>query len=91
MITASSSGWGARSVIVAGMALAFGLAGMGQSFAGCGGYCDARQARAMCHQAVKVLGLKAQEREVEFEKCKTDPASYLQLEELTDDAEMSIE
>jgi hypothetical protein len=91
VITASSRGWAARAVIIAGIALAFGLADMGRCFAGCGGYCDARQARAMCHQAIKVQGLKAREREAEFEKCKADPASYLGLEELTDDAEMSVE
>jgi hypothetical protein len=82
---------GARLMVVASIALAFGLSDIRQSFAGCGGYCDARQARAICHQAVKVQGLKVREREAEFEKCKADPASYLGLEELTDDAEMSAE
>ena len=87
----SSRGWTARSITIASVALAFGLIGARQSFAGCGGYCEARQARAMCHQAVEVEGLKAREREAEFEKCKADPASYLELEELTDDEEMSVE
>jgi hypothetical protein len=91
VIPGSSKALAAHLAMVAGIALAFGLADMRQSFAGCGGYCDARQARAMCHQAVKVQGLKAREREAEFEKCKADPASYLQLEELTDDADMSLE
>jgi len=51
----------------------------------------ARQARAICHDAVKAQGLQRQERDVEFEKCKADPASYLQLDQFTDDAEMSVE
>jgi hypothetical protein len=80
----------ARSMLVASIALAFGLSDVRQSFAGCGGYCEAQQARAMCHQAVRVQVLKAREREAEFEKCKADPSSYLQLEELTDD-DMSFE
>jgi hypothetical protein len=91
VIVKSSSGWTARPIIVAGIALAFGLIGARQSFAGCGGYCEARQARAICHQAVEVQGLKAREREAEFEKCKADPASYLDLEALTGDEEMSVE
>ena len=90
-MSSSSRGFAARPVIVAGIAFAFGLADMPRSFAGCGGYCEAQQTRAMCHQAVKVQGFKAREREAEFEKCKADPASYLGLEELTDDAEMSLE
>ena len=84
-------GWAARSVIVASIALAFGLADARQSFAGCGGYCEARQARAICHEAVKAQGLRAQAREAEFEKCKADPGSYLSLEELTDDASADLE
>jgi hypothetical protein len=91
VITENSRRWTARSIIVAGIALAFGLVDARQSFAGCGGYCEAREARAMCHQAVEVEGLKARAREAEFEKCKADPASYLELEELTDDEEMSVE
>ena len=91
MIGKSSRALAARSVFVVFVALAFGLADMRQSFAGCGGYCEAQQARSMCHQAVKVQGLKAREREVEFETCKADPASYLELGELTDDADLSFE
>ena len=91
MVNDNMQGWAARSVAVASIALAFGLADERQSFAGCGGYCEARQARAVCHDAVKAQGLRAQAREAEFEKCKADPASYLQLDELTDDAEMSVE
>jgi hypothetical protein len=84
-------GWVARSVVVASIVLVFGLAGARQSFDGCGGYCEARQARAICHDAVKAQGLQRQARDAEFEKCKADPASYLQLDQLTDDAEMIVE
>ena len=91
MINDNTQGWVARSIVVASIALAFGLAGARQSVAGCGGYCEARQARAICHDAVKAQGLRAQAREAEFEKCKADPASYLQLDQLTDDAEMIVE
>jgi hypothetical protein len=87
MISNSSSGWLARAVIVASIAVALGLAAAPRSFAGCGGYCEARQARATCHHAVTVQGLLAQTREAEFEKCKADPTSYLQLEEITDAGE----
>jgi len=86
-----SWGWAARPVIFASIALAFGLFDARQSFAGCGGYCQARQARAICHQAVEFQGLRAQARDAEFEKCKADAGSYLQLERLTDDAETSAE
>ena len=71
-----------RLVIFASIALAFGLAE--QSFAACGGYCQARQTLANCHRAIKRQDLKANEREAEFEQCKADPASYLQLEELAE-------
>ena len=81
----------ARSIIVASVALAFALADMGRSFAGCGGYCEARQARAICHDAVTAQGLQARERDAEFERCKADPAGYLQLEELADDLGMNLE
>jgi hypothetical protein len=91
VIGKSSRGWAAHSVIVVSIALAFGLADARQSFAGCGGYCEARQARAICHDAITAQGLRAQAREAEFEKCKADPASYLKLDELTDDAEMIVE
>jgi hypothetical protein len=78
-------------VIIASIALTFGLADVRRSFAGCGGYCEARQARAICHHAVVAQELKAQAREAEFEKCKADPASYLRLDRMADDAEISVE
>ena len=90
-INDNMQGWAARSVVVASIVLVFGLAGARQSFDGCGGYCEARQARAICHDAVKAQGLQRQARDAEFEKCKADPASYLQLDQFTDDAEMSVE
>jgi hypothetical protein len=83
--------WAPRIIIVSSMALAAGLADVQSSIAGCGGYCEARQVRAMCHQAINVQGLKAHERNVEFEKCKADPVNYLQIEELTDDTEDSLD
>jgi hypothetical protein len=78
----SRNGWVPRLVILASIAVAFGLADMRQCFAACGGYCQARQTLASCHRAIKGQVLKANEREAEFEQCKADPASYLQLEEL---------
>ena len=90
-MTGSSKGLAARLVIVASISLALGLADMPQSFAGCGAYCEARQALAICHHAVEAQGLNVRERDAEFEKCKGDPASYLQLEELADELELSDE
>ena len=80
----------AHSIIVASIALAFSLAEAQQSFAGCGGYCEARQARATCHDAVTAQGLRARQRDAEFEICKADPVGYLQLEELADDLGMNL-
>ena len=91
MINDNMQRWAAHSFVVASIALVFGLVGARQSFAGCGGYCEARQARAICHDAVKAQGLQRQARDAEFEKCKADPASYLQLDQFTDDEEMSAE
>jgi len=91
VINDNMQGWADNSVVVASIALAFGLVGARQSFAGCGGYCEARQARAICHDAVKAQGLQRQARDAEFEKCNADPASYLQLDQFRDDAETSVE
>jgi hypothetical protein len=91
VIGQSSRGLAAHSVIVASIALAFGLIDARQSFAGCGGYCEAQQARAICHQSVNAQGLRAKAREAEFEKCKSDPASYLQLDRVANDVEMNFE
>jgi hypothetical protein len=91
MIAKSSRGWAARSAIIVSIALAFGCADMRPSFAGCGGYFEAQEARALCHHAVRVEGLEAQERDAEFDKCKADPTDYLQLEELADDVDLNLE
>jgi hypothetical protein len=64
-------------IIVASIALAVELSGVAQSSAECGGYCEARQVRAICHRAVASQVLKAHERDAEFEKCRNDPLSYL--------------
>ncbi|HZZ26034.1 MAG TPA: hypothetical protein VFE60_27330 [Roseiarcus sp.] len=69
--------WAAKIVIVASIALAFGLGDVAQSIAGCGGYCEARQVRAICHHALWSRNLKAHERDAEFEKCKANPLTYL--------------
>ncbi len=84
MIWKCSGGRAPASVIVFSIALAFGLADVRPSLAGCGGYCAARQARMICHHALEAQGLQARARDAEFEKCKADPASYLQLGEIMD-------
>jgi hypothetical protein len=75
-MTGKGSGLAPKTVIFAWVALAFGLTDVRQSFAGCGGYCEARQARAICHRAIARRDLKAHERDAEFERCKTDPLGY---------------
>jgi hypothetical protein len=75
----SGLAWAPRTIVVSSMALASGLADVHSSIAGCGAYCEARQVRAMCHQAIKDQHLKAHERDVEFEKCKADPMNYLHI------------
>jgi hypothetical protein len=59
------------------IASAFVLSSVAQSFAECGGYCEARQTLTICHRAVATQDLKAHERHAEFEKCKSDPLSYV--------------
>jgi hypothetical protein len=51
----------------------------------CGAYCNARQIRDVCHEAIKSKGLNSDQRDVEFQKCKVDPMAYKQIEELVDD------
>lgn len=87
----SGLAWAPRTIVISAIAVTTGLGDVHLSIAGCGGYCEARQVRAMCHQAIKVQGLNARERVVEFEKCKSDPLSYLQIEELTDDTEHTLD
>jgi hypothetical protein len=64
-------------VVVASIALASLLSSAAQSSADCGGYCEARQTRAICHHAVRKQGLQASASDAEFEKCKANPLSYL--------------
>jgi hypothetical protein len=66
-----------NSINVASIVLAFVLSSGAQSIAGCGGYCEARQVRAICHRALGPRDLKAHQRDAEFEKCKANPLSYL--------------
>jgi hypothetical protein len=83
--------WTPNAVVVFSITLAIWLADVHSSIAGCGGYCEARQVRAICHQAISIKGLNGHERDVEFEKCKAAPTAYLQLEELADDLENRVE
>jgi hypothetical protein len=69
--------WAPKIVIGASIALAFGLGDVAPSSAGCGGYCEARQVRAICHYALTTQDLETHELDAEFEKCKSDPLSYL--------------
>jgi hypothetical protein len=62
--------------IVVVASIAFMLAGMAQSSAECGGYCEARQTLTICHRAVMTNDLKTHERDAEFQKCKSDPLAY---------------
>jgi hypothetical protein len=69
--------WPSRTFIVASIVLAFLLSNVAQSTAACGGYCEARQVRAICRHAVSSQELKAQKRDAEFERCASDPRKYL--------------
>jgi hypothetical protein len=89
-MTGKGSGLAPKTVIFASIALAFGLIDCRESFAGCGGYCEARQARKICHRAIARQDLKAHERDTEFEKCKTDPVGYL-AEPVLRGAEIGLE
>ena len=57
--------------------IAFLLSGVAQASAECRGYCEARQTLTVCHRAVTTNGVKTHERDAEFEKCKSDPLTYL--------------
>jgi hypothetical protein len=63
--------------IVMVASITFMLSGVTQSFAECGGYCEARQTLTICHRAVTSSDLQTRERGAEFEKCKSDPLTYL--------------
>jgi hypothetical protein len=77
MTKPGSERWLPNSVTVASIAFALVLSSVAQSMAGCGGYCEARQVRAICHHAVGSQDLRAHQRDTEFEKCKSDPLGYL--------------
>ena len=64
------------ALTVASIALAFVLSGVTQSSAACGGYCEARQVRAICHDAVASQNLSAHKRDAEFQRCASDPLTY---------------
>jgi hypothetical protein len=91
MFKGSKFRWAPQILIVSTIAMALGLADVRSSVAGCGGYCAARHVRALCHKATVVQGLKGHERDAEFEKCKADPTTYLQLHELADDLQESLD
>lgn len=91
MSKGSKLGWAPQILLVSTIALALGLADMHSSVAGCGGYCAARHVRALCHKATVIQGLKGRERDAEFEKCKADPTTYLQLHELADDLQEGLD
>jgi hypothetical protein len=91
MTKRSKTGWTANILFVSTIALVVGLADVHTSVADCGGYCVARQVRVLCHQATVIKRLNGRERDVEFEKCKADPTTYLQLEEFADDQENRLD
>jgi hypothetical protein len=79
------SGWRTRIVLLLSFVLFVETLDFGSAFAaGCGGYCRARLVRAICHETVRTKGLTARERDVEFDRCKGDPAVHRQIQELTD-------
>ncbi len=90
MARTNDSGWALRAMAIGSLALSIGLADLRPSLAACGGYCEARQARALCHRAITIEGVKGVQRDIEFEKCATDPMKYLQIEDVVDDADISF-
>ena len=66
-----------KSVIVASIAVAAMLPSVAQSSAACGGYCIARQTLWFAHRALMTNDLKTHERDAEFERCKSDPLTYI--------------
>ena len=76
----------ARTIMIVSLALGIGAFNSQSSIAGaCGAYCKARQVRALCHDVVKNRRLEGHQRDVEFERCKTDPMTRMRIEELADD------
>ena len=66
-----------KAAVIASVSWAFAMGGVRESSGVCGGYCEARQVRAICHRAVTAQELETHQRDAEFEKCKSDPLSYL--------------
>jgi hypothetical protein len=85
MFVKNEVSWTPRSVVVA-----LSLLGIGLFYSwsyrddGCGAHCKARQVRDFCHESIKSKDLNGDQRDVEFEKCKVDPMTYNQIEELVD-------
>ena len=80
-----------RAVIAMSLLIGVGFTVPEPSYAGgCGTYCQAKEARAICHDIVKAKGLRSHQRDAEFEKCRADVMKSKQIEQLADDAETSI-
>jgi hypothetical protein len=87
MIAKDNLPFAARTFILMAFALAVGSFDIQSAFANnCGAYCRARTVRAICHDVVVAKGLTGRERDIEFDKCKVDPVTHRQIEEITDRA-----
>ena len=87
MIAKDSLLFAARTFILMSFALAIGSFDIQSTLAGgCGAYCKARTVRAICHDVVVAKGLTGRQRDSEFERCKVDPLTHRQIEEITDRA-----
>jgi hypothetical protein len=84
--------WSPRILCVVVLSFGIDSTALQSSFAGgCEGYCKARQVRAICHEAVKVKGLDSRQRDVEFERCKSDPLTHRRVQELADETGQDFE
>jgi hypothetical protein len=79
-----------KTVVVASIVMAVLLSSVAQSFAACGGYCEAQQTLTVCHRAVTTNNLKTHERDAEFDKCKSDPLAY-RASAVEDGAQLSLD
>ena len=87
MIGKDSLPFARRTFILMSFALAIGSFEIQPTLANnCGAYCKARTVRAICHDLVVAKGLTGRERDTEFEKCKVDPMTHRQIEDITDRA-----
>jgi hypothetical protein len=76
-----------RTFILMSLALAIGSFDIQSALANdCGAYCKARTVRAICHDLIVGKGLTGRERDIEFEKCKVDPMTGRQIEDITERA-----